>query len=237
VGTSWSWDVVFSHGSLTAKVVDHALTRADEAGFSVHPPGGAINSFSLADGHREVEYRELVSGLVDRRLNTNLWTPSGVDIGFTTQPSFGVGPPSMTLSIDAGVPRPPAPGAHEFRHLHRQLTDLWIVLLDELGADFGRVDDEWSIERVWRLIPEPVTLAPPPADQWPFPMGWWTFVNAHRFRLLPDLPSWLWAGMQQTPGGGTVIALTDDPTMIDVLEYEELHIRMKTRSSSAGSAG
>jgi hypothetical protein len=43
--------------------------------------------------------------------------------------------------------------------------------------------------------------------------------------------------MQQTPGGGTVIALTDDPTMIDVLEYEELHIRMKTRSSSAGSAG
>jgi hypothetical protein len=231
MGTSWSWSVVFSRGSLTAEIVEHVLVRAGEAGLSVHRPDGAINSFSLADGHREVDRRELVDGLVGERLITNLWPRSGGDIGLSTQRSFGVGPPKLALSIDAGVPRPPAPHAHEFRRVHRKLTKLWLRLLRELGADFGRVDDEWSIEQVWRLIPEPVTLAPPPPDRWPFPMGWWTFVDAERTRRLPELPPWL-GRTRRTPGGGTLVALTDDPTMIDVLEYEDLHLRLLGRSRS-----
>ena len=135
MGTSWWWDVVFSHGSLTTEIVEHVLARTGEAGLSVRRPDGAVNSFSRADGHRLI------------------------------------GPPKVSLSIDSGVPRPPAPDAHEFRRLHRRLTELWLVLLDELGADFGRVDDEWSLEQVWHLIPKPVTMAPPPPGALAVPDG------------------------------------------------------------------
>jgi hypothetical protein len=226
MGTSWSWDVVFTHGPLTADIVEHALARAGEAGLSIRNPSGAIRSFSIAEGSRQIDYQELISGLVERRLITDVWTPSGESIGFSTQPAFGVGPAKVSLSIDAGVPRPPAPDAHGFRDLHRQLTDLWILLLDELGADFGRVDDEWSLEQVWHLIPKPVTLDPPPPGRWPFPLGWWTFADADRSRSLPDPPPWLQARTHRTPGGGTVLALTDDPAVISVVEYERLHVRL-----------
>jgi hypothetical protein len=83
-----------------------------------------------------------------------------------------------------------------------------------------------SLEQVWHLIPKPVTLSPPPPGRWPFPLGWWTFVDAGRSRPLPDPPSWLRARTHRTPGGGTVLALTDDPAVISVVEYERLHIRL-----------
>jgi hypothetical protein len=226
MGTSWSWEVALSDESLTAHVVEHALACARQAGLTVHRPDGAINGFSRDGDHRIVGYRELVSGLANLSLATNLWAPSGRDVWLSTFPSFGVGPPRLRMNLDC-IPRPPAPDAHDFRSLHRVLTGVWIELLDDLGAEFGRVDDEWSIEQVWDMIPKPVTFNPPPVDQWPFPLGWWTFVDAHRYLQLPPLPSWLPARIARTPGGGTVVALTDDPAMIDVLDYEDIHRRLQ----------
>ncbi|MFD1050521.1 hypothetical protein ACFQ1S_35850, partial [Kibdelosporangium lantanae] len=120
-------------------------------------------------------------------------------------PAAGAG----ELTLDAvNTRREPVPAARPFRLLHRRITDLWVAVADSMGALFGRVEDEWSVEQIWSGETRP---------EW---LGWWTY-----FASPPTLPPELGATVRATPGGGVVVALLEDPAAVDPLWFAELHRR------------
>lgn len=197
MGSDWTWSLDLP--PLTPTAVSDLLDLATAAGLSPHRPDGRLNGFDADGEHRLVDRDELLHGLAAGTCSTNLWTRDEVDVHMSTNP--------LRLTLDAvNTWREPVPAARPFRVLHRMITDLWVAVADSMGAVFGRVEDEWSIEQIWTGDTRP---------EW---LGWWTY-----FAAPPALPPELGATFRTTPGGGVVVALLDDPAAVDPVRFAELH--------------
>lgn len=224
MGSSWTWTVHLPDDP-DAGTVETLLALAETAGFGPHRPDGAINAFPCHepwDDLPEVDFVELVEGLVDGRHATNLWNDDEVDAFFHVDPGGGARTPRVSLSLLAAW-------AYEFPHLHQRLTTLWTRFAEATGAMFGRVDDEYSVEQIWHLLADPLQDVPPAVGHLPFPMGWWNYFDAERVQHLPPLPASLRAVVHRTTSGGAVISLLDDHAAVDVLEYERIHLLLAGR--------
>jgi hypothetical protein len=133
----------------------------------------------------------------------------------------------------------PTPQAQPFRELHHRLTELWAAAAGETRALFGRVEDEWSIEQIWRALDDPVSDAPQPAGAWPERLGWWTYFAAGHYR---PLPAALDASVRRTSDGGAVVGLLADPADADPVRFARLHdvywreVGVSRRSPGSGDA-
>ncbi|GAA0623813.1 hypothetical protein GCM10010174_48730 [Kutzneria viridogrisea] len=107
--------------------------------------------------------------------------------------------------------------------LHPVVTELWLTTAERHGALFGRVSDEWSDEQVWRLLSDPLGEQVPAVGRWPELLGWWTYFGAERAGALPPLPTGVPATVRPTAGGGAVLALLEEATALDELEFERVH--------------
>ncbi|MEV4056284.1 hypothetical protein AB0J55_34205 [Amycolatopsis sp. NPDC049688] len=226
MGSDWSWDLTFPAGALGREGVERLLAVAGTAGLSPERPGGGCNGFGSSPGHegehRVLDREQLVPGLATGSWGTNLWLGSDVDVLlFTRHGDWD----TVMLSLDACYGRrTPDARAEPFRALHRRLTGLWVALADELGALFGRVEDEWSLEQIWDALRDPRSAdVPPPPGAWPEWLSWSTYFDAGRGRALPPLPAELGAHVRRTPAGATVIELADDPAAVDPVRFARLH--------------
>ncbi len=172
-----------------------------------------------------LDREQLVRSLATGSRSTNLWFRSEVDIFLSTRSGRGNGWDSVSLSLNSSHRRRvPAPEAEPFRELHRLITRLWTSVAGEIGAVFGRVEDEWSLEQIWSELPDPRSGdRPPPPGSWPDWLSWLTYFDADRYRLLPPLPAELDAYIRRTPEGAAVIALPTDPAAVDEARFARLH--------------
>ncbi|MBN9744213.1 hypothetical protein DMP23_24590 [Amycolatopsis sp. A1MSW2902] len=228
MGSNWSWTLALPEGSLTTGTVEQILEQAETAGLSPIRPGGGCNGFDNAPGHegehRVVDRDEMVRGLVTGSWATNLWTGSETDIGLNSRPGRGRGWDQVRLDLDSVHScREPSPRAQPFRDLHRLLTGLWLAVAARTGAFFGRVEDEWSLTQIWAELTDPLSDAPPPVGVWPRRLGWWTYFDADRYRLLPTVPTALESSVRRIPEGAAVIELLTDPAAVDPVRFSDLH--------------
>lgn len=226
MGSDWSWTVTLPAGALHPETVERLLAVAGGSGLHPERPGGGCNGFGSSPGHegehRVLDRPSLVQGLATGVWGTNLWLGSDVDVLLFTEPGAW---DTVTLSLNSSYcRRTPDARADPFRALHRLLTDLWVALADELGAAFGRVEDEWSLEQIWDELRDPRSGdTPPPAGSWPEWLSWSTYFAAELHQALPPVPAELGANVRRTPGGAAVIELSDDPAAVDPLRFARLH--------------
>jgi hypothetical protein len=226
MGSDWMWRLALPGGTLRPPAVERMLALAEMFGLSPNRPGGGINGFDNSPGHegehRVVDRRQAVDGLATGAWSTNLWNRSEVDILLSTR--LGDGWDALHLSLDAvNCRRVPDARAQPFRELYRLLTELWVAVAEELGAVFGRVEDEWSWEQIWTTLCDPYSHAPPPPGSWPEWLSWSTYFGAEHYRQLPPLPAELDADVRRTPGGAAVVTLLTDPAAVDELRFARLH--------------
>jgi hypothetical protein len=228
MGSDWMWRLTLPGGTLRPATVERLLALAEAFELPPRRPDGEINGFDNSPGH-EGEHRlldrgQLVHGLATGCWSTNLWTRSEVDVLLSTRSGGADGWDSVYLSLDAvNCRRIPDARAEPFRQLHRLLTDLWMAVAGELGAVFGRVEDEWSWEQILSDLVDPFSDAPPPPGSWPGWLSWSTYFDSDRYRLLPPLPAELDARVRRTPDGAAVITLLTDPAAVDELRFARLH--------------
>ncbi|MCP2169682.1 hypothetical protein [Goodfellowiella coeruleoviolacea] len=231
MGSDWSWSLDFPPGALTPALIDDILTLAEDADLSPHRPDGAVNGFSNdfenVDHYLErLDRQSVVTALATGTHSTNLWTPDEVDIFLTTSLGGPTAPPSLSFYLDScWCWRQPAPEAEYFRRLHRQLTELWLAIAARTEAPFGYVEDEWTLEQIWRTLADPYAGPQPTPGHWPRWLGWTTYFSADYYQSLPPLPEEPGLTVTRTPDGGAVLALLDDPAAVDVLEFERFHAR------------
>jgi hypothetical protein len=228
MGSDWMWTLALPGGTLQPATVERLLALAETFELSPRRPDGQINGFDSSPGHegehRVLDRRELVHGLATGSWSTNLWNQSEVDVFLSTRSGGIGGSDFMYLSLDSiHCRRVPDPRAQPFRELHRLLTDLWLALAGEVGASFGRVEDEWSWEQIWTDLNDPLSKAPPPPGSWPEWLSWSTYFDADRYRQLPPLSTELDADIRRTPDGAAVIVLLTDPAAVDELRFAQLH--------------
>ncbi|MET8850335.1 hypothetical protein [Amycolatopsis sp. NPDC004625] len=225
MGSDWSWTVTLPGGTVRPEAVERLLAVAGTLGLAPERPDGGCNGFDTSPGHEGehvvLDRPGLVRGLATGARSTTLWRGSDVSVLMVTK--LGAWD-TVTLHLDACYcRRTPDARADPFRALHRLLTDLWVALADELGAVFGRVEDEWSLEQIWAELRDPLAFAtPPPPGAWPEWLSWSTYLDAGRYEALPPLPAELDARVRRTPGGA-VIELSDDPAAVDPLRFARLH--------------
>src|SRR4051794_13869393 len=153
MGSDWTWTLTLPGGTLQSATVERLLALAEAFGLSPHRPGGGINGFDRSPGHegehRVLDRPELVQALATGAFSTNLWDRSEVDVFLSAGRGRAGGWDVVSLSLDSvHCRRVPDARAQPFRESHRQLTDLWVTLAGEMGAVFGRVEDEWSWEQI-----------------------------------------------------------------------------------------
>ncbi|MEV6830656.1 hypothetical protein [Amycolatopsis sp. NPDC051102] len=232
MGSDWSWTLTLPAGAVDAAAVERLLATAGTFGLVPDRPGGGINGFDRAPGregeHRVHDRHQLVRGLATGSWATNLWIGADVDVWLSTSPGAW---DEVYLSLNSCYcRRSPDARADPFRALHRRLTELWVALADELGAVFGRVEDEWSLEQIWAELRDPRSdSTPPPPGAWPEWLSWSTYFDAGRFRALPPVPAELGARVRRTPGAAAVIELLDDPAAVDPVRFARLHQVLATR--------
>jgi hypothetical protein len=188
-------------------------------------PDGAIQVFDVD----EQDYRSVpdeaaaVAEIADGLTNGALITADGIGL-YLNAIADDAGPGALlTWSLTGSIGyRRPTPEADPFRRLHAQLTALWVEVADAVGAEYGRVTDDWSVEELGDAEPASEDdIRPGRLPSW---LGWWTYLNADRARRLPPLPVREVAeAVRATPSGAAVIALLDDPAAIDVARYRRLH--------------
>jgi hypothetical protein len=226
MGSDWSWTITLPAGTVRPEAVERLLAVAGTLGLSPERPGGGCNGFDTSPGHEGehvvLDRPGLVQDLATGARGTNLWLGSEVDVLLFTK--LGAWD-TVSLYLDAVYARRvPDARADPFRALHKLVTDLWVALADELGAVFGRVEDEWSLEQIWAELRDPRAFAtPPPPGTWPEWLSWSTYFDAERHRALPPVPAELGARVRPTPGGAAVIELSDDPAAVDPLRFARLH--------------
>jgi hypothetical protein len=97
-----------------------------------------------------------------------------------------------------------------------------VEVADDVGAGYGRVTDEWSVEELGEGGPMSDDDVPP--GRLPPWLGWWTYLDADRARLLPPVPiPEVAEAVRATHSGAVVIALLADPAAIDIARYRSLH--------------
>lgn len=231
MGSDWYWTLRLPPGSVTEDAVEEVLAAAEGAGFSPHRTlDGLVNAFHVDDpvGHdpgvpdRAAVVAELAAGTCA----TNLWVSSEVDVFLQVEPGDAGEAATLRLTLDScHAWRRPCPEAEPYRRLHRDLTALWLDLAERFGAVFGRVEDDWSVLQVHRLVEDPASNEAPPPGRWPELLGWWTYFGPDLHRDLPPPPADLGATVRRTPGGGAVVSFLDDPAAVDALAFERLHLR------------
>ncbi|ANZ41642.1 hypothetical protein BBK82_42535 [Lentzea guizhouensis] len=229
MGSDWSWTLALPGGALTSATVERLLALANDSGLSPHRPDGGINGFANLPGregdHEVLTRHQLVQGLTTGSWATNLWTRSEADIGLSTTPSGGTGWDLVSLSLNsAHCRRTPTADAEPFRQLHRQLTGLWLTVATGLGAVFGRVEDEWSLEQIWSELPDSrMHVTPPPPGSSPDWLSWLTYFDADHHRRLAPVLAELNADVRRTSDGAAVIVLLGDPAAVDPVKFAQLH--------------
>lgn len=228
MGSDWTWTLTLPGGTLQVATVERLLALTEAFGLSPERPDGRINGFDRSPGHegehRVLDRRELVQALATGTLSTNLWDRSEVDVFLSAGPDRAGVWDVVSLSLDSVYCRRiPDARAQPFRELHRQLTDLWLALAGEVGAVFGRVEDEWSLEQILSELADPCPDAPPPPGSWPQWLSWSTYFDRDRYGLLPPLSAELGADVRRTPDGAAVITLLTDPAAVDELRFARVH--------------
>ncbi|EOD70234.1 hypothetical protein [Amycolatopsis vancoresmycina] len=222
MGSDWWWTLTLPAGAVRPENVERLLAVAGTFGLSPARPDGGYNGFSATGDYRVQDRSQMVAGLATASWGTNVWLGSDVAVSLSTERGAQ---DVVTLSLDSiYCRRTPDDRAEPFRALHRLLTDLWVALADELGALFGRVEDEWSLEQIWAELSDPrLGDAPPPPGAWPEWLSWSTYFDAGRARALPAVPAELGAHVRRTPAGALVLELSDDPAAVDPLRFARLH--------------
>lgn len=194
MGSDWSWQVFYA-APWSHSRVEEALEVLASAGWRLEP--GAIGR------------PRLIEGLTGGQWAVSLHSAENVDIALTTPPGC------LRLQLAAEhTRREPRPEADGYRLLHRGLTEAWVELAERLDGLFGRVEDEWSVDELARVLRAPGIEEVPAPGQWPQWLGWWTYFNAERADVLPGPP----AGLRLTRRGA-VLALLDDPAAVDPAEF------------------
>ncbi|MBB4674098.1 hypothetical protein [Crossiella cryophila] len=218
MGSDWDWEMHHAVPWTPARI-ERMLGLFADGGWRLAPRLHPLcPEDGPEDGLREVGRAELVIGLAEARWGISLWDAEEDSVFLHTSPT------SVRVNLSGGNWREPRPEADGYRLRHRGLTELWVELGERFDGLFGRVEDEWSLEQVWSLLPDPLGDDVPPPGQWPHRLGWWTYFNAERADLLPNPP----AGLRLTPSGA-VLALLDDPAAVDALEFERIHLGMLAR--------
>lgn len=238
MGSDWSWTLALPSGALQPATVERLLALAEVFGLSPRRPDGQINGFDRSPGHegehRVLDWRQLVHSLAVGSWSTNLWNHSEVDVFLSTGPGGVDGCDFVSLSLDSShCRRVPDSHAQSFRELHRLLTDLWVAIAGEIGALFGRVEDEWSWEQIWSDVDSPFSSAAPPPGCWPEWLSWSTYFDSDRYRLLPPLSAELDADVRRTPDGAAVISLLADPSAVDEGRFARLHEQFRRAAGFA----
>lgn len=232
MGSDWMWRLTLPGGALRPSSVERLLALAEAFGLSSRRPDGEINGFDGTPGHegehRVLDRRQLIHGLATGSWSTNLWNRAEVDVFLSTRTGGVEGWDLVSLTLDSvNCRRVPDTRAEPFRELHRLLTELWVALAGEVGALFGRVEDEWSWEQIYADLGEPFSYAPPRPGSWPEWLSWSTYLDASRYRRLAPLPAELDADVRRTPDGAAVITLLTDPAAVDELRFARLHQRYR----------
>jgi hypothetical protein len=226
MGSDWNWQLRLDTTTHTlAEQVRLALTVAGTYGMGLTPPDGAIQVFDFD----EQDYRSMpdeaaaVAAISYGLTNGVLFTAEGVGL-YLNAIADDTGPGAqLTWSLTGSMGhRRPTPEADPFRRLHAQLTALWVEVADAVGAEYGRVTDDWSVEELGDSGPvSEDDIQPGRLPSW---LGWWTYLDADRTRRLPPLPvPEVAESVRATPSGAAVIALLDDPAAIDLARYRRLH--------------
>ncbi|WP_410672901.1 hypothetical protein [Amycolatopsis sp. cmx-4-68] len=64
-------------------------------------------------------------------------------------------------------------------------------------------------------------------------MGWSTYFDADRYRLLPPVTPELGTDIRRTPGEAAVLVLLTDPAAVDPVRFARLHHEYR-RAAAAG---
>ncbi|GAA0430368.1 hypothetical protein Aca07nite_39110 [Actinoplanes capillaceus] len=216
MGSDWIWEMQVSVAAEPALRELYAM--AAERDLRPNRPDGLINLFSNPDGDlRTVEDLDVaIAAMATGKENGQFWASGDVDIFV----NFENG--TLTWALDSVYCyRHPVPEADTFRELHDRLTGLWLDAALRLNVDAGRVLDEWSTGQIWDLgIHEAVH----PVGGWPSELGWWSYLGPTRHLPAPPLVE-VADRVRVLPNGAVLVTLLDDPASVDVLRYEEVHIR------------
>lgn len=194
------------------------FAAAATLGLRPQRPDGLINVWDEDAEMRTVgSFDEVVAALAGGRSHSQFW--SGEDdvwlscftgAGRSLRPGHVLGAGFvLSWSLDSVFTfREPVPEADGFRELHGRLTRLWLDVAERLGAEDGRVEDDWSWEQVGD---EPQ-------------VGWWRYLGTGR--ELPFPPTGEMA-VSALPGGARLVTLLDDPAAVDVPRYVRIHDRWR----------
>jgi hypothetical protein len=219
VGSSWTW-TLYLRTRPDADVLGTLLSLAGTVGFRPRLVGHPSHPILGREGDDPpVADPAALIGWFHEGYGIDLVDDDRAGVQFRIDTRSGPAPHRLSYDVLAGR-------VDALPHLHARLTDLWVRWAGATGAVFGEVTEEWSLDSIWHLLPQPHRQGPPENGFLPFPLGWWTYFDAGRFDRLEPLPDFLPAVVRRTPDGGAVIDLSTGWGTPQEPDYKAIHVQL-----------